>query len=65
MKKLTLDEFQALEASDKIPYLSKDGDGRDIFHLLFAQQFKRPELDAQLVGDSVAPSGRRSARVWG
>ena len=46
MKKVTLDEFQALQTSDKIPHLSKDGDGRDIFHLLFAQQFKRPELDA-------------------
>ena len=46
MERLTLEQFRALEVSEKIPYLSKDGDGDEIFHVLFAQQFNRRGLDA-------------------
>lgn len=45
LKKLAWDEFNSLETSDKIPYLSRDGRGDKLFHVLFAQQFNRQVLD--------------------
>jgi len=42
---LSWEEYSALETSEKIPYLSKR-DGKGLFHVLFAQQFDRPLLDA-------------------
>ena len=45
MRRISLEKFQALDISDKVPFLCQGKDVKRIFHVLFAQQFKRKDLD--------------------
>ena len=44
-KRLPWDEYVKLDVHEKIPFLSREGTGGELFHVLFAQQFDRPTLD--------------------
>ena len=46
MRKITWAKFSSLATADKIPYLAVDRTVSEPFHVLFAQQFDRPFLDA-------------------
>ncbi len=45
MKRISWTEYSNLTVSDRIPYLGKDSDPAEPFHVLYAQQFSRPMLD--------------------
>jgi aspartate carbamoyltransferase catalytic subunit len=46
MKKLAWNDFAALPVAEKLPFLAIDRTVNEPFHVLFAQQFDRPFLDA-------------------
>jgi len=43
--RLSWEDYSQLEASEKVPYISKEGTEEEPFHVLFAQQFQRSMLD--------------------
>ena len=45
LKKLTWEEYQALDIAGRLPYLGKADNPREPFHVLYAQQFDRQVLD--------------------
>lgn len=45
MKKISLEAYNALSVGERIPYLSREGEENEPFHVLYAQQFDRKMLD--------------------
>jgi aspartate carbamoyltransferase catalytic subunit len=45
MKKITWQDYGALDISERIPYLSRSLDSREPFHVIYSQQFNRRILD--------------------
>jgi aspartate carbamoyltransferase catalytic subunit len=45
MKKISWEDYKALDISERIPYLSQSLDSCEPFHILYAQQFDRKTLD--------------------
>ena len=45
MKRISWQEYSALDVSERIPHLSKPGADGEPFHVIYAQQFDRRMLD--------------------